>query len=443
MLISLKTSAHRPILVTILLVSAVLLSITPLGTANAQGGADATVVVPLMNLRAAPSYTGAVIDHLPTGTTVTLDGRDLTQLWVHGTTSNGSIGWLLLSLLKTRSNLNIIGLSVLGNNAPTKGGTGVAVSQPQALITGKALSGRFELGGQVQGLGAGTVNAMQRAGMHWVKWQVRAGDGGAAGLIQQTHAAGFKALLSVVGDKNAVTDGGYQSSYASYVGGLAAQGADALEVWNEENLDREWKHGAISPTSYVNLLAKAYNAIKAANGNTLVISGALSPTGAEGAFGADAVWNDDRYYAGMAAAGAGQYADCIGVHYNEGIVGPNQTSGDPRGSYPTRYFSTMLRRAIGPFGGKQACFTELGYLTPEGYGGLPGSFGWAQNTTVAQQASWLAQAAVRAANSGSVRLMIVFNIDFTYYGDDPQGGYAMIRPGGGCPACDALGSALH
>ena len=25
--------------------------------------------------------------------------------------------------------------------------------------------------------------------------------------------------------------------------------------------------------------------------------------------------------------------------------------------------------------------------------------------------------------------------------DDPQGGYAMIRPGGGCPACDAMAGA--
>jgi len=37
-----------------------------------------------------------------------------------------------------------------------------------------------------------------------------------------------------------------------------------------------------------------------------------------------------------------------------------------------------------------------------------------------------------------VRLMIIFSVDITQYGSDPQGAYAMIRPGGGCPACDAL-----
>jgi hypothetical protein len=155
------------------------------------------------------------------------------------------------------------------------------------------------------------------------------------------------------------------------------------------------------------------------------------------------VWNDDVYYQGMADAGAGQYLDCVGVHYNEGIVSPTQSSGDPRPYYPTRYFMPMLERAVGPFSGKPACFTELGYLSPEGYGPLPGNFAWAQNTTVAQQAQWLADAAVLAAQSGKVRLMIIFNVDITTWtATDPQAGYAMIRPGGSCPACDKLGAVL-
>jgi Fe-S cluster biogenesis protein NfuA len=39
--------------------------------------------------------------------------------------------------------------------------------------------------------------------------------------------------------------------------------------------------------------------------------------------------------------------------------------------------------------------------------------------------------------------MIVFNVDFTLYGADPQAGYAIVRPGGSCPACSALGSVVH
>ncbi|MEK6574621.1 MAG: hypothetical protein AABZ58_09960 [Chloroflexota bacterium] len=35
-------------------------------------------------------------------------------------------------------------------------------------------------------------------------------------------------------------------------------------------------------------------------------------------------------------------------------------------------------------------------------------------------------------------MIIVWNVDFWAYGADPHAGYAIIRPGGGCPACDAL-----
>ena len=43
---------------------------------------------------------------------------------------------------------------------------------------------------------------------------------------------------------------------------------------------------------------------------------------------------------------------------------------------------------------------------------------------------------------GKVRLAIVFNVDFDYYGSDPQAGYAIIRKGGSCPACEALGTVM-
>jgi hypothetical protein len=84
------------------------------------------------------------------------------------------------------------------------------------------------------------------------------------------------------------------------------------------------------------------------------------------------------------------------------------------------------------------CFTELGYLSPEGFGPLSPGFAWAGNTTVAQQAAWLDQVVSLSRNSGRVRLLIIWNVDFTHYGDDPMAGYAIIRPGNHCPACLAL-----
>jgi hypothetical protein len=330
--------------------------------------------------------------------------------------------------------------------------TQVETTQPEtnvnpnlpAPVAGSANMNGFELGGQVVGLYPDTRTAMNTAKMKWVKWQLQEGQDG-SGLLAEAHGAGYKVLFSVIGDKSQVMNSGYQDSYAAYVGGLAAAGADAIEIWNEMNIDREWPAGQINGANYVPLLSKAYNAIKSSNSGTIVISGALSPTGYFGAAGCtDQGCNDDTYVQQMAAAGAGNYADCIGVHYNEGIVSPQQSSGDPRDNYPTRYFGTMLSRAIGPFGGKKACFTELGYLSPEGLGDLPANFAWGANTSVAEQAQWLAQAAVSAASSGNVRLMIVFNVDFTTWGgSDPQAGYAIIRPDGSCPACSALGSVMQ
>jgi hypothetical protein len=99
----------------------------------------------------------------------------------------------------------------------------------------------------------------------------------------------------------------------------------------------------------------------------------------------------------------------------------------------------MVNAYYNAFGGSRPlCFTELGYLTGEGYGALPGGFAWAGNVTVAQQAQWLAEAASLSASSGKVRMMIVWNVDSTTWNSDPQAGFAIIRPGGGCPACETL-----
>jgi hypothetical protein len=186
-------------------------------------------------------------------------------------------------------------------------------------------------------------------------------------------------------------------------------------------------------------------AVRAVDPTVKIVTGAPSPTGAEGAFGLDRVWNDDRYYLGMANAGAANYADCLGIHYNEGIISPRATSGDPRGEYPTYYYQSMMQRALNTFSNSPLplCFSELGYLSADGYGELPAGFAWGANTSVQDQAEWLAEAVTIAGEAGNVDLIIVFNVNFTQFVEgDPQGGFGIIRPDGSCPACDAL-SALR
>jgi hypothetical protein len=346
-------------------------------------------------------------------------------------------GWIFAPLVNVNPALTVSALAVVEVDPPVVASGGATAPSAPPVVAPITNSG-FELGGQTHSLANPAL--MSYAGMNWVKFQHKWGSGdtpnAVAGRIQQAHANGFKVLLSIPGADHSSID---FNAYVNFLGGVAALGPDAIEVWNEQNIDREWPAGQIDPAAYVNnMLAPAYNAIKSANPNVMVISGAPAPTGFYGGCSGGGC-DDGLYVARMAAAGAASYMDCIGIHYNEGIISPNQTSGDPRGGHYTRYFWGMVNTYHNAFGGSRPlCFTELGYLSGVDYGGVPGGFSWAGNTTIAQHAQWLAEAASLSAGSGKVRMLIVFNIDFTHYSSDPQAGYAMIRADGSCPACEAL-----
>lgn len=310
-------------------------------------------------------------------------------------------------------------------------------SNPPPPPPGGRIGGSFELGGHVAHFG--NAAQMHYAGMKWAKVQMHHGED-AAGIIAQAHSNGLKILVGAVGDAGRASDPGYQDQFAGWLGSVAAQGADAIEVWNEPNIDREWAQGQIDPAAYTEMLRRAYIAIKNNNPNTMVVSAALSPTWHNPPFH----WGDDIYLRGMVTAGAANYVDCYGIHYNSGTVPPSQTSGAITGDHYSWYFWGMVNTYWSASGGtRPLCFTELGYLSGEGYCQLPDNFAWANNTSVAQQAAWLADTAVQASSSRKVRLMIIWNVNFTRFdcgpgNGDPQAGYAILRPGGGCPACDTL-----
>lgn len=308
-------------------------------------------------------------------------------------------------------------------------------------------AGGFELGGQV--FGFQYPSQMKGAGMTWVKMQVNWSEGQGAdiakGPIDAAHNNGFKVLLSIKGDKGqiAANPSQYYQDFANFLGGVAGLGPEAIEVWNEQNIDREWPSGLISGAQYAQMLSAAYQKIKAVNSKVIVVSGAPAPTGFFNGCSPNGC-DDDKFLAQMAQAGAAQFMDCVGVHYNEGILPPTARSGDPRGnsSYYTRYYGAMVDVYTRAFPSRPLCFTELGYLSPQGYGALPAGFEWASSVTVANQAEWLAQAVTLSRQSGRVRLLIVWNVDSTTYGGDPQAGYAIIRPDNTCPACNTLAQAM-
>jgi hypothetical protein len=305
-------------------------------------------------------------------------------------------------------------------------------------------SGSFELGGHVRDMGLPYKDKMKYAGMTWIKTQIPYGTD-ASGLVNVAHSNGFKIQLSAIGGPSMVTNPGFEQDFANWLAGVAATGADAIEVWNEPNIDREWQNGHISPEAYTNLLCTAYNAIKGANPGTAVISAAPAPTGWYGGCGPGGC-DDQPWLEGMYNAGAANCMDYIGAHHNAGATSPSArighpaNPGDPHHSWfflpQTELYYNIFR------GTRQVFYTEMGYASQEGVPTFSDGFGWARGIDNSEQAAWLAEAVQLGINTGMVRCIIVWNIDFVRYGDDPQDGFAIIRPGGGCPACESLHNVL-
>ena len=409
------------------------------------GNADGVVNVGA-NVRTGPSVGYPTLaGGAEPGTQVDIIGRNAANSWYNIVLPNDSEGWIFGQLVTLNPSFDLNSVSVVEVEPPVTGGGGSGDgggTTPPPGPPPPVAGGNLQLGGHIFGSPYGV---MSTAGMTWVKKQVTWGPGtdpnSVAGIIAEAHNAGFKVLIGFAGANKYPTSIDF-GGFVEFLRGVAALGPDAIEVWNEPNIDFEWPNGQISPNQYVTqMLAPAYQAIKSVNPNVLVISGALAPTGVNGA----GVMSDDNYLAGMAAAGAASYMDCVGAHHNAGATSPSATSGHPAGTHYSWYFLPTMNLYYNSFGGaRQVCFTEAGYVTDEGMGySLPGNFSWGANITLAQQAAWLAEAVSLAANSGRVRLFIVWNIDNTSWnGVDPQNAYAIIRPNGSCPACVTLASVM-
>ncbi len=401
----------------------------PPPSAPSPSGVTATATISL-NLRSGPGTSYAVVGVFTAGATAPIIGRAADSNWIN-ITYNGQTGWVAGWLCSISGDLNSVPV--------TSGSSSGSPAPPPP-----ASSGSFALGGQVPG-SIGHPDQMHSAKMSWVKFQIVWMPGVSPdvvnGQISAGHGSGFKVILGITGP---LYPGSIDySGFANFVKEVAQRGPDAIEVWNEQNLSRQWPAGQVNPASYVNnMLKPAYQAIKAGNPNVMVISGALAPTGVHDG---STVWADDIYLAGMRDAGAAGYMDCLGIHYNAGATSPDATSGHPADGgdhHYSWYYQPMVNLYSGAFPTKQLCFTEMGYLSPEGYPYTPPMFWWGGGTSVAEQADWLSRAVYLARTSGKARLVIVFNVDFTTYGDDPQAGYAIIRPGGGCPACSKLAGVM-
>jgi polysaccharide biosynthesis protein PslG len=108
----------------------------------------------------------------------------------------------------------------------------------------------------------------------------------------------------------------FVSAFVTHFGPSSSVGhVQAIEIWNEVNLDREWGDATINQqqaADYVRLLGLSYAAAKAADPNVVVITAGLSPTGVTDGHSAD----DVTYLQWLFDAGLQGKYDVLGAHGN-------------------------------------------------------------------------------------------------------------------------------
>jgi hypothetical protein len=352
------------------------------------------------------------------------------------------------------------GVAVKPAAQPSETPTPTALPEP---VTG-AQSG-MGYGVQVQAVNYGDPNYwMEMAkGMrvNWIKHQILWGPfaGAAAGEEDWSHydavmasaqKQGLNVLLSVLtAPEWSRSTPGFDGppdnpqDLADFIGRLIDRypgQIGAIEVWNEQNLLRDWKTGdqlitEADPAEYVQMLRMAYAAIKAKDPNIIVVSGALSPTGVNAP---DIAMDDFRYLELMVDAGLLDVADCIGLHHNGLNVPPRLAAEDVANSpeaatwqftgpaenphHSWSMYSTLVGYHDIIKGAKPICITEFGWPSREGLRDdlvvRPG-FEFATDNTQQEQADYIVDAFNQFRELGYVRLAILFNLNL-YVIDNPE-----------------------
>ncbi len=325
----------------------------------------------------------------------------------------------------------------------------------------------FDYGIQVdpRGNASANIGLIKGMGFTWVKFQMPWKDvEGAPGnygwgmwdeVIGQYSANGIKVLLSIPKapdwsrppDDDRSVEGPPQdpNTYANFVGQVAARYAgkvQAIEVWNEQNLYYEaGGHGRINPAAYTELLKLSYVAIKQVNPDMIVVSGALTPTGAP----PPAALDDVEYLRQMYANGAKDYFDAVGAHPS-GFANPPDALFAGGDFDPTRGYddhrSFFFRNTMEEYrrvmvengdGHKTIWPTEFGWPVWRFTGDQ--RFVFAQGNSLEQQAQFTVRAYQMGKEWGWVGTMFLWNLDYNVTAASTElANFGIV----GAPAYDAL-----
>ncbi len=432
--------------------------------ASATGAAAAEVTPTRINVRSGPGTNYRVVSSANGGARLPIVGQSQDGSWYQVTVGGlAEPGWVLSSLTTLKGTLD----GVPKVDAPAAAEPFVATaSAPAAPVGAPAAAPNtgtgFGYGVTVntwQGDKQGAADLIKRLGFNWAKQQVRweyaEPSPGAVnwqemdGIVDVMSGNGINLMFSVVTSPpwSRPTLGGTGGPpedfqlYANFVGAIAGRYCgrlQAIEVWNEQNLRREWEGFPLEPASYMDLLKRAYNAIKGACPGTLVISGATTPAGYS-----DVAFDDIDYLRGMYQNGLRAYSDGVGIHPS-GFANPPSVRFEDwaSGSYdaPSHvnhrsfYFLSTLEQSRRVMEENGDSAKKL-WPTEFGWGSTPSPFpGYEYEARIGEgtQAQWTVQAFTTMRDAGYVAVPMLWNLN--YPRDTEMGAFAIS----GRPAFDAL-----
>jgi O-antigen ligase len=215
------------------------------------------------------------------------------------------------------------------------------------------------------------------------------------------------------------------AGFAAWAGAFAARYGDRLThyvIWDEPNLTSHWGLQPVNPYEYAALLTAAAAAIRAADGDAVIVAAPLAPTVETGPQNLA----DHLYLQRLFEAGAGNAFDvATGKPYGFDS-GPEERRVDGGALNFSR--AILLREVLLRNGAadKALWAGNWGWNSlPEGWTGRPSIWG---AVTAAQQATWTAAALARAQREWPwMGLMFLENWEPQAAPDDPRWGFSLAR----------------
>jgi hypothetical protein len=299
------------------------------------------------------------------------------------------------------------------------------------------------------------VNGITPLDMGWVKLQVswRAlqpdrPEITSQMLDMQAHinllkSEGYKVLVSIVkapawARETGIEDGppldlNKFNTFIDSVLQLSGTQIDAIEIWNEPNLLREWntEQYAFAGSGYMRLFDSAYNAIRAYSDDIVIVTAGLAPTG-----DSSVSVQDRKYLRQMYNAGLTQYDNiAIGVHPFGWANSPNSIccTDTSWADHPQFYFLNTIAtyKAITDSYRHDVDLwvTEFGWTT---WNDLPYDppEPWMKYLTTSQQVDYTIRAFEIGAALDYVGPMFLWNFnfanEFTLNNRDEMAGYSLV-----------------